>query len=254
MNPTPAQPIDLTIIRAFRAPRDRVFAYFTIVENLKRWYGPEACQVTSGELDFREGGAYRLEMQAPMGLVSLKGHYTSICPPEHLAFTFQWADHPEMNSVGMQVRIDLEDSEDGGTRLRLVQSGFETTESRDNHHDGWNGTFDRLLMETHSDARSVQAELEALLRTREAAIVSRDAGAAVRGHAEDIRVFDIGSEHRGRPAYEAMWEACFPYFGDTTRPERKEAQWTIAGDLAVLTSYDRLNAADYPCARSWLRT
>jgi uncharacterized protein YndB with AHSA1/START domain len=36
------------------------------------------------------------------------------------------------------------DAVEGGTLLRFTQSGFDRTESRDGHGDGWSQCFERL--------------------------------------------------------------------------------------------------------------
>ncbi|MGF1484745.1 MAG: SRPBCC domain-containing protein [Opitutales bacterium] len=249
------KPIELSIIRSFRAPRERVFAMFTSIENLKRWFGPEPCQTTGGEMDFREGGQYRCRMQTPMGAVFIQGKFTAIRPHEHLAYTFQWDGHEEMNSDVMQVTFDLSEGADGGTILRMNHSGFETIESRDNHHDGWNGTFDRLLLELRSEAAVVIPELEARTQSWDDALLQKDLDAVTSHYVDNVRLFDIGSITGDVNGLRQIWEACFPYFPDPIHTLRKDIQWTVSGEMAVMTCLSRMTGhnCESDLARSWLR-
>ena len=43
------------------APRERVFDAWSSLEAMTQWLVPATCQVLGGEVDFREGGRYRLE-------------------------------------------------------------------------------------------------------------------------------------------------------------------------------------------------
>lgn len=139
---------ELVIMRTFRAPREHVFNAFASYDALKNWMCPHPCQVQQGKVDFREGGAYELYIDTPMGPVWLKGVYKEIKRPERLVYTFQWMGNPEIDGPETLVTLDFL-VENGNTILRLRHTGLKSPESRDNHHEGWNGSFDRLLLRFH---------------------------------------------------------------------------------------------------------
>jgi len=134
----------LVIERIFKARPERVFEAFASLEALARWFGPEGCQVVGGEVDFREGGSYRLRLEIENAQeIELVGAYQLIESPGHLAFSWRWEKNPDHNPCDSFVEIMFMEHEEG-TRLRLVQTGIDDDQDRSNHGVGWNGTFDRL--------------------------------------------------------------------------------------------------------------
>lgn len=130
----------LQLTRRFKAPRERVFAAFASLDALKLWLGPGECGVVSGELDFRIGGSYRLQMKTPMGDAELTGTYREITPPARLVYTWQWVEDGAPETV-----ITVEFVETGGeSELRLTHTGFASSESQGHHEHGWTGSFDKL--------------------------------------------------------------------------------------------------------------
>lgn len=103
------------------------------------------------------------------------------------------------------------------------------------------------------------AELERTLQRQidewESALAAKDALDLQRDYADDVVLFDVGTQVTGRKAYGNLWEACFPYFG-TIGIERRDTRIHLSGDLAVLFGYTRLTGArsDADAAKSWLRT
>lgn len=116
---------------------------FATYEAMQTWFGPAECRPVSGTVDFRGGGRYRIDMQTPNGITTVAGRYTGIVLPEKIAFTWRWLDDENWADIHSQVAIKLRDK-DGGTEMRFTQTGFPSTESRDNHEHGWCGSFDKL--------------------------------------------------------------------------------------------------------------
>lgn len=137
---------DLFIARHFNAAPEKVFKCFTTIDGLKQWMGPQTCRVLDGEMDFRVGGTYKLRMSTAMGDVSLKGVFEEIDAPRTLAYTFQWCDNEVFNSIETRVSFSFQE-EGGGTLMHMHHKGLENPESRDNHHEGWNGSFDKLFLQ-----------------------------------------------------------------------------------------------------------
>jgi len=53
--------------RSFKAPRSKVWKYYTTAELLDKWWGPEPYKAVTKSFDFREGGHWHYVMQGPEG-------------------------------------------------------------------------------------------------------------------------------------------------------------------------------------------
>jgi uncharacterized protein YndB with AHSA1/START domain len=113
------------------APRERVFELFTEPAELVKWW-PDAVA-----LEPREGGDVHLEF--PNGDVN--GTITTFDPPAALGFTWVRSAAPD---VVTQVDVELTETDDGGTRVELRHTGWESVpeeqveEWRMIHEAGWN--------------------------------------------------------------------------------------------------------------------
>jgi len=145
--PTDTAPLTLTLTRRFHTAPERVFAAFTTFDALKSWLGPGDCGIVSGEMDFRVGGTYRMQMKTPHGPLVLIGGWREITPPTRIVLTWQWfetidgqdqADGPETVITFDFTAIGAE------TEVRLVQVGLANEESLAGHDRGWSGSFDKL--------------------------------------------------------------------------------------------------------------
>ena len=119
----------LVLNRRFRAPPERVYAAFTQKALIQGWYGPETVTVPRCEIDARVGGKYRIEMHSPSGAVHIvTGEFRELDPPRKLVFTWGWLNGEGRNPETL-VNVTLAPAE-GGTELRLEQSGFASEEFR----------------------------------------------------------------------------------------------------------------------------
>jgi uncharacterized protein YndB with AHSA1/START domain len=136
---------ELVITRDLKAPRARVFAAWTDVQQSSVWWVPKDCTLVSCEMDVREGGAWRRRMRVPDGTVITKhGVYREVMPPERLVFTYnsEYADgrvDPET-----LVTLTFDELQGGRTRLTLRHSGFWDEASRISHTGGWMGVMERI--------------------------------------------------------------------------------------------------------------
>ena len=140
MNPnvtTEETTIELT--RIVRAPRARVWAAFTQPEQLTRWYAPvEGWTIPVCEVDLRVGGAYEIHLQPPGRDVLIeRGEYVEVVPERRLVVRLG------IGSEHTTLTVELLDVE-GGTEVRIVESGYSSREIRDRHLGGWTTMLSQL--------------------------------------------------------------------------------------------------------------
>jgi len=136
---------EIVMTRVFDAPRDLVFEAHTSCEHMSRWWGPRKYEVSSCEMDFRPGGAWRIVLRGPDGEVpGFRGEFREIVRPERIVWTFEWEGMPGHVSVDT---LTLEE-QDGKTTL-MSTSVFDSVEDRDGRLElvkdsGATETYDRL--------------------------------------------------------------------------------------------------------------
>ncbi|MEW2221125.1 SRPBCC domain-containing protein [Streptomyces sp. NPDC006990] len=101
--------------RLLRHPVERVWAALTTAEGLSQWFGSVA------EIDLRPGGRayFRWEDLDEESVATI----TVVEPPHRLSFRWPIDGRPEDDASRTLVTFTLEPVA-GGTRLRLVESGF----------------------------------------------------------------------------------------------------------------------------------
>ena len=78
---------DLVMTRVFDAPRELVFKAWTETKHVAQWWGPKRFTNSVCEMDVRPGGAIRIHMRAPDGVVyPMTGVFQEIVAPERLVF------------------------------------------------------------------------------------------------------------------------------------------------------------------------
>jgi uncharacterized protein YndB with AHSA1/START domain len=83
-------------------------------------------------------------MLGPDGDHWSQGVYREIVPPERLVMVGSWADaHGNPTRPETVLTLTFED-QNGKTKLRLHQTGFESVTARDAHNTGWTSSFDCL--------------------------------------------------------------------------------------------------------------
>ena len=139
-----AASVGFEIRRRFRAPRETVFRAWTKPEVLRRWWFPLGWVADAVVLDLRVGGAYRVCMRRPggRGLVSVRGYFLEVRPPELLKFTWGWEGAFESMP---ETVVTLELLEFGAlTELILRHDGFADRETGRQHRTGWVAACERL--------------------------------------------------------------------------------------------------------------
>ncbi len=125
------------------APPEVVWRVVTDPDQIRQWFADEA------EVDLRVGGSGRLRFKSGD---SYQLQVETLEPPRR--FAFRWVQpegYPARSDNSMLVEFLLE-PEAGGTRLRVVESGFDTIDWSDaekaryaeGHTRGWQVLLDRL--------------------------------------------------------------------------------------------------------------
>ncbi|TAE58974.1 MAG: ATPase [Bacteroidetes bacterium] len=116
---------DITIVREFDAPREKVFRAFTEVEWLVQWLLPTDMGMALDYRDNRTGGAYRYLLPGPGGSqTGIFGVIHEISSPERMIQTFEYEGLPERGHVVLETtRFEaLPGNRTRVTILRLCES------------------------------------------------------------------------------------------------------------------------------------
>jgi uncharacterized protein YndB with AHSA1/START domain len=133
---------ELVMRRDFAAPRELVFAAWTDVRRLARWWAGSYTML-SGTMDVRPGGAWRRRFRRPNGTVFTEyGVFREVAAPERLVFTYN-SEGGELVEPETLIMVTFEDL-GGRTRLTLRHGVFETDAARLYHEGGWSRCFDRF--------------------------------------------------------------------------------------------------------------
>ncbi len=136
--------VRLEIKRFINAPRNRVYAAWTDVEQLKQWFGPEKVRTRDIIADARVGGRYQWDLVDPEGEeMTVFGEYRELVPGRKIVFTWKFEDDEDWKNHTSVVTVELSDC-DGGTELRLIHEQLPSEQSRNGHNDGWNSALDKL--------------------------------------------------------------------------------------------------------------
>ena len=129
----------LTIRRRLDAPPAQVYAAWTDLKRMVRWWGPGAAEAHFAEADPRVGGWFRVKFRTADGEEhDVRGIYREVVPNRRLVFTWAWRTMPERASL---VTVALQGE---GTLLVLTHEQFFDESARDRHEYGWNAALDKL--------------------------------------------------------------------------------------------------------------
>ncbi len=121
--------LEIRMTRTFNAPRELVFAAWTVPSLVKRWLlGPDGWSMPVCEIDLRVGGRYRFVWQQHDGrTMGLNGTYREIVSPERLVskelFDEDWTGGETLASIVLS-------EEDRKTRL-VETVVYASREARD---------------------------------------------------------------------------------------------------------------------------
>ena len=90
----PSATREVTLTRDFDAPPSLVFQMWTEAKHLAKWWGPHGFTNPVCDIDARPGGAIRIHMRAPDGVVyPMTGTFREVVPPKRLVFMAVAEDH-----------------------------------------------------------------------------------------------------------------------------------------------------------------
>jgi uncharacterized protein YndB with AHSA1/START domain len=139
------------------APRALVFKAWTDPTQLAQWWGPRGFTVPRCELDVRPGGALRIDMKAPDGVVlPMTGVLQEVVEPERLVFAGN-ALKDEDGVPGLQVIHTVTFAEhEGKTKLTVkvvvIKATPEVAGALAGMDEGWSQTLDRLAAHVTNSA------------------------------------------------------------------------------------------------------
>ena len=135
---------EIVMTRVLDAPRDLVFEAHTSCEHMSKWWGPRMYEVSSCEIDFRTGGAWRIVQRGSEGEEhGFHGEFREVVRPERIVWTFEYEGSPA--TIGPR----RSPSKSRTARRRSRRSTFPTVEERDamlesGMLEGAGQTYDRL--------------------------------------------------------------------------------------------------------------
>lgn len=144
-----ANDYDVTIVRTFDAPRQRVWEAWTDPAQVAAWWGPAGFTVPRCEMDVRPGGTFRIDMGAPDGTVfPSEGVFDDVVEPEQLVLV-AGAVEDDDGGYMMEVRQTVTfEARDGRTTLtleaRVVEASPDAAEHLEGMEEGWSQTLDKL--------------------------------------------------------------------------------------------------------------
>ena len=118
------------------APPATVFAYLTDPEKILSWMGQEVATET------HPGGLYLVKGVGNSAGVA-RGAFREVVPVHRLAYSFGWDGDEEVPPGSSLIEVDLIDH-DGGTLLRMTQSGLPNAAQVAGHGRGWTHYLGRL--------------------------------------------------------------------------------------------------------------
>ncbi|MCC5822260.1 MAG: SRPBCC domain-containing protein [Phycisphaerales bacterium] len=151
---------DFATARSFEAPPELVWEAWTSGETLQRWWGPRGFTCPVADMDVRVGGTSLVAMQAPPefgGTVYYNTWtYSTIVHPHRLDFVVRFSDehgaplHPSELGLPPGIPAEVphvlifEPTDDGGTRLTIIEYGYESQDAINLSRQGLEQCLDKL--------------------------------------------------------------------------------------------------------------
>lgn len=139
---------DLVMTREFNAPRELVFKAWTDARQVAQWWGPKGFTNPVCELDVRVGGAIRIHMRAPDGVVyPMTGVFEEIDEPKRLVFVSSALDDKGNSMFDIRNVVSFVEQR-GKTVLtlqaRIITATAQAPQYLQGMEMGWAQTLERL--------------------------------------------------------------------------------------------------------------
>jgi uncharacterized protein YndB with AHSA1/START domain len=135
---------DVKLERVLEATPEQAFDAYTDPDVLKGTFADDPSWIQEWELDFREGGEWRVVWTPPGGEpLREKRVFQVIDRPRRLVFSMS-VELPDGSTLDLEIDITFEE-ENGKTRMKILNTGFPTEEIRDSaEKEGWPGPLDKF--------------------------------------------------------------------------------------------------------------
>jgi uncharacterized protein YndB with AHSA1/START domain len=139
---------EVNLTRTFDAPRDLVFRAWTDPKHLAQWWGPHGFTNPVCEADVRPGGAIRIDMRGPDGVVyPMTGTFHEVVAPERLVFTSVAVGEGGKTLIKAMNTVTFAER-DGKTTLtlnaRVLELAPEFAANAAGMEEGWSQSLERL--------------------------------------------------------------------------------------------------------------
>jgi uncharacterized protein YndB with AHSA1/START domain len=140
--------LEMSLTRRVSAPLEVVFRAWTDAKQLAEWWGPKGFTNPVCEVDARVGGAIRIHMRAPDGVVyPMTGRFVQIDRPHRLVFMTAALDGEGKPMFEILNTVTFTKVETG-TEIALVAQVTSTTPDAPRYLSGmsmgWSQSLDRL--------------------------------------------------------------------------------------------------------------
>ena len=139
---------ELVITRILNAPRELVWKAWIDPKHVALWWGPKGFTNPVCDLDVRPGGAIRIHMRAPTGIVyPMTGVFQEVIEPERIVFTSAALD--DKGNPMFEVLTTVTFSEQGGKtkqimRARVIKMTPQAAPYIAGMEQGWTESLERL--------------------------------------------------------------------------------------------------------------
>jgi uncharacterized protein YndB with AHSA1/START domain len=141
---------ELILTKTINAPREKVFNSWIDPVHLAAWWGPKGFTNPLCEVDVRPGGAIRIDMKGPDGVVyPMGGKFQEIDKPKKLVFTSTAYEDISGNSMLEVLNSITFEEKDGKTTLTLhagvVKSTPQVEVALAGLEQGWSESLEKLM-------------------------------------------------------------------------------------------------------------
>jgi len=130
----------LVIRKLIPASREEVFDAWGDAAGMRKWMCPGDVISAEAQIDFRQGGSYRIVMKSPRQDHDHTGKYLEHARPSKLRFTWNTKGADTTETL---VTIELKDC-GGKTELTLTHERFPSAELLARYKGGWSRVADLL--------------------------------------------------------------------------------------------------------------